>query len=37
MTASKFATLVKPFRPDDDFETTLFNANSPKVVFEQEE
>ena len=26
------ATLVKPFRPDDDFETTLFNANSPKVV-----
>lgn len=26
------ATLVKPFRPDDDFESTLFNANSPKVV-----
>lgn len=26
------ATLVKPFRPDDDFERTLFNANSPKVV-----
>lgn len=29
----QIATLVKPFRPDDDFETTLFNANSPKVVF----
>ena len=28
----QIATLVKPFRPDDDFETTLFNANSPKVV-----
>lgn len=28
----EIATLVKPFRPDDDFETTLFNANSPKVV-----
>lgn len=26
------ATLVKPFGPDDDFESTLFNANSPKVV-----
>lgn len=29
---TQIATLVKPFRPDDDFETTLFNANSPKVV-----
>lgn len=28
----QIATLVKPFRSDDDFETTLFNANSPKVV-----
>lgn len=28
----QIATLVKPFRPDDDFETTLFNMNSPKVV-----
>lgn len=28
----QIATLVKPFRPDDNFETTLFNANSPKVV-----
>lgn len=28
----QIATLVKPFRPDDDFETTLFNPNSPKVV-----
>ncbi len=26
------ATLVKPFRPDDDFESALFNANTPKVV-----
>lgn len=29
---TQIATLVKPFRPDDDFETALFNANSPKVV-----
>lgn len=28
----QIATLVKLFRPDDDFETTLFNPNSPKVV-----
>lgn len=28
----QIATLVKPFSPDDDFETTLFNPNSPKVV-----
>lgn len=28
----QIATLVKPFRSDDDFETTLFNPNSPKVV-----
>lgn len=28
----QIATLVKPFRPDDDFETALFNMNSPKVV-----
>ena len=28
----QIATLVKPFRPDDDFETTLSNVNSPKVV-----
>lgn len=26
------ATLVKPFRAEDDFETALFNPNSPKVV-----
>ncbi|MDR2119899.1 MAG: 3-deoxy-manno-octulosonate cytidylyltransferase [Tannerella sp.] len=26
------ATLVKPFDADGDFETTLFNPNSPKVV-----
>lgn len=29
---TEIATLVKPFRPDGDFETTLFNPNSPKVV-----
>lgn len=28
----KIATLVKPFSPDGNFETTLFNPNSPKVV-----
>lgn len=28
---TQIATLVKPFRADDDFET-LFNPNSPKVV-----
>ncbi|MDR1879941.1 MAG: 3-deoxy-manno-octulosonate cytidylyltransferase [Tannerellaceae bacterium] len=28
----QIATLVKPFLPADDFETTLFNPNSPKVV-----
>lgn len=28
----QIATLVKPFRSDDDFESTLFNPNSPKVV-----
>lgn len=27
------ATLVKPFRADDDFESALFNPNTPKVVF----
>lgn len=30
--ATQIATLVKPFSADDDFEL-LFNANSPKVVF----
>jgi len=28
----QIATLVKPFEADGDFETTVFNANSPKVV-----
>lgn len=28
----QIATLVKPFRPEDDFEKVLFNPNSPKVV-----
>ncbi len=28
----EIATLVKPFGHDDDFETVLFNPNSPKVV-----
>lgn len=30
--STQIATLVKPFSPEDDFETTLFNPNSPKVV-----
>ena len=30
--ATEIATLVKPFRADDNFERTLFNPNSPKVV-----
>ncbi|WP_165156990.1 3-deoxy-manno-octulosonate cytidylyltransferase [Parabacteroides sp. ZJ-118] len=29
---TQIATLVKPFHADDDFESTLFNPNSPKVV-----
>lgn len=29
---TEIATLVKPFKADDDFESTLFNPNSPKVV-----
>ena len=29
---TQIATLVKPFRSDDDFESTLFNPNSPKDV-----
>jgi 3-deoxy-manno-octulosonate cytidylyltransferase (CMP-KDO synthetase) len=28
----QIATLVKPFDPTGDFETTLFNPNTPKVV-----
>ena len=28
----QIATLVKPFRADGDFESTIFNPNSPKVV-----
>lgn len=28
----EIATLVKPFRQEDDFETVLFNPNTPKVV-----
>jgi len=31
--ATEIATLVKPFDPNGDFEGTLFNPNSPKVVF----
>ena len=30
--STQIATLVKPFRPDDDFETVIANPNSPKVV-----
>lgn len=33
---TQIATLVKPFRADDDFERTLFNPNSPKVVINKE-
>ncbi len=29
---TQIATLVKPFDPNGDFESTLFNPNSPKVV-----
>ncbi len=29
---TQIATLVKPFDKNEDFEQTLFNANSPKVV-----
>lgn len=29
---TQIATLVKPFSIDDDFESVLFNPNSPKVV-----
>ena len=29
---TQIATLVKPFEKDSDFEKTLFNPNSPKVV-----
>lgn len=30
--STEIATLVKPFRSDDDFEAALFNPNTPKVV-----
>lgn len=30
--STQIATLVKPFRPSDDFEKVLMNPNSPKVV-----
>ena len=33
---TQIATLVKAFRADGDFERTLFNPNSPKVVFNQQ-
>lgn len=29
---TEIATLVKPFEAEEDFESTLFNPNSPKVV-----
>ena len=29
---TEIATLVKPYKTDDDFESALFNPNSPKVV-----
>lgn len=31
-TDTQIATLVKPFNAEDDFESVLFNPNSPKVV-----
>ena len=31
----EIATLVKPFAKDDDFETKLFNPNTPKVILNQ--
>ena len=34
---TQIATLVKPFRSDDDFESTLFNPNSPKVVLNKKQ
>ena len=33
---TQIATLVKAFRADGDFESTLFNPNSPKVVFNKQ-
>ena len=30
---TEIATLVKPFKADGDFESTIFNPNTPKVVF----
>ena len=33
---TQIATLVKAFQADGDFERTLFNPNSPKVVFNQQ-
>ncbi len=33
---TQIATLVKPFSPDDDFETAVFNPNSPKVVLNKQ-
>ena len=33
---TQIATLVKPFSQDDDFETTVFNPNSPKVVLNKQ-
>ena len=33
---TQIATLVKPFSPDDDFETAVFNPNTPKVVLNKQ-
>ena len=34
--STEIATLVKPFGADDDFETKLFNPNTPKVVLNKQ-
>lgn len=35
--STQIATLVKAFDPGDDFETALFNPNSPKVVINKQQ
>ena len=35
-THTQIATLVKPFQADADFESALFNPNTPKVVFNKQ-
>lgn len=35
--STQIATLVKPFHANDDFESVLFNPNSPKVVLNKQQ